>query len=121
MCKAATVIRVGKPGLHLRRSVIDAQLQIGVEWIGIDDLAGIHLPVRVPDLLELMHGFEEFGAILLHEKFGTLLPVAVLSGKRSAVGDNEVRSFVKEVSIITNALRDRKSTRLNSSHPSISY
>ena len=54
--QAALVLGEAEVGLWLRGCVAGAQAQVLVQPVGIDHLAGVHLPVRVPDGLELAEG-----------------------------------------------------------------
>jgi hypothetical protein len=67
-----------------------------VQTVGVDDLARVHLPVGVPDQLELPHRVEQLLAVLLAQQLGPLLAVAVLAGERAAVAHDEVRGFLGE-------------------------
>src|SRR5208283_4050270 len=50
--KAAVVLGKLEMSLRFPGTIADTQPEIRVEWVGVDDLAGIHLPFRVPDALE---------------------------------------------------------------------
>src|SRR5690348_17281380 len=166
--------------LQRRRAIIDAKAQVFVCPVRIDDLSGIHLPIGVPDRLELVEGAHQFRAKHFGEQLAARLTVAMLTGQRSAIANDEIgrsmdkgpiffdtcfgheveidacvdtplaevaveragipelREKLSEIAQITpqffgrhggifpafpsilRAGKDRKSTRLNSSHPSIS-
>src|SRR6185437_6916027 len=79
MGEAAAVLAISKFGGDLARRVVGAELEMRVDRVGIDDLTGIHLPLRIPDALELAHGLNEFGPVLFHQKLRALLTVAMLA------------------------------------------
>src|SRR5512146_943156 len=60
--REATLIVTGKleVSLQLRRPIIDAKTQVFVRPIRIDNFSGIHLPIRIPDRLELVEGAYQF-------------------------------------------------------------
>ena len=62
LSKAAVVVRVLEVGLDVPRRVIRAEAQIGVEWVGVDDLARVHPPMRVPDGFEFTKSLDQLGA-----------------------------------------------------------
>src|SRR5208282_3024384 len=64
--KAAMVVGKFEMRFWLPGIVACAQAQIFVESIGLDELAGIHLPIRIPKRLELTESLHEFWA----EHFG---------------------------------------------------
>lgn len=76
--EAATVLREGEVGGDRERRVRRAQAQVLVESEGVDDLAGVHLGVGVPDGLELTERLDDLVAEHAGEELGSRLAVAVL-------------------------------------------
>src|SRR5205085_1465704 len=60
MRQAALVFGKMEMGLRLPRVVVGPETEIFVEAVGFDDLSGVHLPVGIPDRLELAEGFDQF-------------------------------------------------------------
>src|SRR5262249_38293186 len=60
-------VRFWKSEIRLDRGrlVVCAQPQVFIEWIGINLFARIHLPVRVPDSLELTKSLHQLWAVHL--------------------------------------------------------
>ncbi len=84
--------------------VVGAESKVLIGTIGTDDLARIHLPVGVPDGLELFEGMDQLGAEHLLEQPRTRLSVAMLARQGSAVLDDQVGGFLDEAHIIVNAI-----------------
>src|ERR1700677_4493088 len=63
----------------------------------------IHLVVRIPHSLELAEGVHQLRTEHLGQQSTARLPVAVLSGKRTTVTDDQVGSPLDELAIVTNA------------------
>ena len=61
-----------------------------VDTHGVDQLAGIHAVVRIPQRLELAEGLHQLRAEHLGQQHRARLPVAVLATERSAEMDDEV-------------------------------
>src|SRR5439155_5901765 len=62
MLEAPVVVRVREMRPQLRRRVLRPEAEAVCDPAGVDDLAGIHLPVGIPDRLELAEGLDQFGA-----------------------------------------------------------
>jgi hypothetical protein len=77
-----------RSGLDLRRRVAGPSRRLESDRVGIDDLAGVHLPVRVPDRLELAEGATS-SRPNISRAARPRLAVAVLAGERAAVRDHE--------------------------------
>src|SRR5919109_3215589 len=105
MGKAAVVFAVVEMSFGLRRPVIVAESQVGIARPGIDHLAWIHLPLRIPDGFEIPKGSEDFLAVHHLEHVATRLPVPMLAGKRASVAaDDYLRSLRGEAAIFPDAL-----------------
>ena len=59
--KVTAVVRIGECNSRALERL--RKLQIGIERIRPDDLARIHLPIRIPDRLELTKGLDELVAV----------------------------------------------------------
>ena len=91
-------------GGDLRRvERLRAETDVRVERVRVDDLAGVHLPVRVPDRLELPERLDQLGAEHLRQQLAARLAVAVLPGDRAAVGDDEVGTLLDEGAVLREA------------------
>ena len=96
--KREAVAIVGKRELggELRWPITDAEPQILIDPIRIDDFARVHPPVGIPDCLEFTEGLDQLGAEHLRQELGFRLAVSVLTGKRSAHRHDEIACFVHE-------------------------
>src|SRR5579871_5765140 len=97
------ILRELEMRLRLPGSVVGAEAKMLVKLIGIDNLARIHLPVRIPGGLELAEGFHQLGTEHLGKKLGAGLSVAVLARERSTITDDEIGGFFDEASIFGDA------------------
>ena len=102
--EVAAVLLVGELHVGAGRVVVRAEPQVLVQLERVDDLARVHLPLGVPDALEVAHGLDEVGAVLLLEQLGLLLPVAVLARQRPAVGHDQVGGLLHERPVVPDAL-----------------
>src|SRR5579884_250857 len=98
----AAVVVEREVRLHLARLVRRRHAQVRVERVGVGDLAGIHLVVRVPDRLELAERLDELWAEHAVEELGTGLAVAVLARERAAVARDEGGSVLHEGAVTAN-------------------
>ena len=80
----------------LPRTVIRTETQVFIDAIRIDDLARVHLPIRVPNGFEFTKGFNQFWTEHLVEKFRFRLAVSVLTGDRPSVASNEIGCLFHE-------------------------
>jgi hypothetical protein len=102
--EAATVGRVAKLCLHRPRAVARIHLQMRVERIRIDHLARVHLPVRVPDRLELTECLDELGAEHLGKQLRACVAISVLTRQRSAIVGDQVARVLHERAVVAHAL-----------------
>src|SRR5947209_20056299 len=56
--KAAVVLRIFEMSRRVPGMIVGAEAQILVDAIRVDDLAGVHLPVRIPDGFEFAEGLD---------------------------------------------------------------
>src|SRR5579863_552800 len=92
------------PSVGLGRDGTEAQVLAGiVNADGVDELAGVHAVVGVPECFELAEGLHELGAEHLGEQRCAGLAVAVLAGERSAEAEDEIGGAVEELSKGLNA------------------
>ena len=106
--QAAMVVGKFEMRFWLPRLVIRTQAQVSVHSIRPDQFARIHFPIRVPERLEFMKRLDKFGSEHFGEQLGTRLSVAVLTGKRAAVGDDEICGLVYEVAEFLDAFSGLK-------------
>ena len=86
------------------RPVAGPEAQILVDAVRADHLARVHLPVGIPDRLELVERVDEVLAVHERQKLRLALPVTVLAGQRSAVRDHQVRRLRHEPAVLVDAL-----------------
>jgi hypothetical protein len=89
---------------RVRRVVIRPQAQVRRDRVGVDHLAGVHLPIEVPDAPELAVRLHQLGGEHLRQQLGAGLAVAVLARQRAAVGDDEVGGLAHEGAELAHAL-----------------
>src|SRR4051812_13198533 len=99
------IVRELKVCLRIPALVFIQKAAVLVNAIRMDDLAGIHLPLGIPKLLEFAECVNEFGAEHLPEHFRAALPVAMFAGERAAVGDDQVSGLFDELAIVCDTLR----------------
>ena len=68
--EAAVVLRVREVRLQLRRRVVGAESQVVRDPVRVDDLARVHLPLRIPDRLELAEGIDQLRPEHLRQELG---------------------------------------------------
>ena len=86
------------------RRVVGAEPEVLGRQIGVDDLARVHLAVRIPDRLELAERAHDLVAEHLRQQRAARLAVAVLARQRPAVGDDEVGGAIDELAVLADAL-----------------
>ncbi len=92
-----------KMRLDRPRMIVGAEPQIGVRLTRVDELAGVHLVVGIPQALELAERSHQLGAEHLRQQRAARLAVAVLPRNRSAVLDDDVRRTIDELTELLNA------------------
>src|SRR6478752_7083978 len=106
--EVAVVARVAELDLRPPRLVVGAEAEVLVDAVGPDDLARVHLPVGVPDRLELLEGPDEVVAEHLRQELRARLAVAVLPGQRAAELEHEVARVLEPAPELRDAgLRDQ--------------
>ncbi len=80
-----------------------AEAEVFVELVGLDQLAGIHLPFRIPGRLEVAEGLHQFGAEHFRKQLAAGLTVAVLAGDGAAVADHEVGGLFHKLAEVGDA------------------
>src|SRR5579864_3666638 len=68
----------------------------------IHDLAGIHLPVGIPNGFELAECLNNFLSEHFRKQLGSGLAVTVFTGKGAPIAHNEIRCFFGEASVMPN-------------------
>ena len=91
-----SVLPVRELGRRRRRRAADRLAQVLGDRVSVHDLAGVHPPLGIPDLLEPPERFDQLRPVHLREQLRARLSVAVLSRERPAVGDDEIRRFVEK-------------------------
>ena len=79
-------------GFRFPGGVVSAEAKILVEFVRLDQLAGIHLPFGIPCRLEFAEGLNQFRAEHFWKQFAAGLAVAVFAGNGAAIADHEVGS-----------------------------
>jgi hypothetical protein len=102
--QAALIERELEMRLRFPWRVVGAEAKIRVELVGLDQLAGIHLPVWIPCGLELAKRLHQFWAKHFWKQLGAGLSVAVLARERSAVTDDQIGSFFDELAELGDSL-----------------
>ena len=87
-------VRAGILGL-----VVGAETQVLRGRVRVDQLARVHLVVRVPDRLELAECPHQLGAEHLRQQRAARLSIAVLARDRAAVADHEIRRPLDELAV----------------------
>src|SRR3954454_20181888 len=104
MRKTAVIERKLEVCLRFPRSIVRSKTKIVIELVRLDHLAGIHLPVGIPCSLEFAEGLHQLRAEHFWQKLAPVLPVAVLSGERSAIADDQVGGFFDELAVLGDSL-----------------
>src|SRR5205823_15048388 len=72
------------------------QAEILIERVGVDDLSRIHLPVRIPDRLELAERLNDLRAEHPRQQLPARLTVAMFAGERAAVSMYQIGGVLHE-------------------------
>src|SRR6266481_4862758 len=98
----AVVLRKLEMSLGLLRMVIRTETQIFCWQIWIDYLVRIEFIFGIPDALEFSECLHQFRAKHFWKECGARLPVSVLAGKRSSIGNHEVGGAIDELTVFAN-------------------
>src|ERR1022692_2380798 len=101
--QAALIFGKLKVRLRLPRLVVGAQTKILIQLVGFNYFARVHLPVRVPQCFELPKSLYQFRAKHSWQQLGPRLAVAVFTGKRSAIADDQIGSLFHELAEVGDA------------------
>src|ERR1700720_231617 len=101
--KASLILRKFEMGLWPPRIIARAKAKVFVQLVRLDQFARIHLPVGIPERLELTKGLHEFRAKHLREKFTARLSVSMFARERAAVADDEVGGLFHELAEFAHA------------------
>src|SRR5271157_273548 len=91
-------------GLRFPGTIAGAKAQIGVERVCIDNLAGIHLPVRIPNALEFPERAHDLLAKHDGQQFAARLAISMFSGERAAIVGHEFGRLLDERSVVRDPL-----------------
>src|SRR5262249_15480298 len=91
----AIVLRKTERRLHAAARPAAREAEGRNDRIRIQDAAGVHAPVGIPDALEVAERFDELRPVHPGKELRARLAVAVFPGERSAVGEDEVGGFVE--------------------------
>src|SRR5205814_9809401 len=72
------IVRISEMSLGFRMIEVGAQAKVLVETVWSDDLSGIHLPIGVPDSLELPECRHQFWTKHFRQQLGSRLSVSML-------------------------------------------
>src|SRR6266404_2335739 len=101
--QAAVVVGKFEMRLGLPRIISGTEAQVFIEAIRLDELARVHLPIGIPDRLELTEGLHNFRSKHFWKKLGAGLPVSVFARERAAVADDKVGSLFHELAELADA------------------
>src|ERR1700733_23379 len=85
-------VRFGLPGF-----IVGAETEVFVDFVGVDELVGVHAVGGVEDVFELAEGSHEVFAEHFGVEGGAGLAVTVFSGERAAVSEGDVGGAVHEL------------------------
>src|SRR5258708_30514502 len=88
--KAAVVSQKFEVSFGFPGGVGSAEAKVLIEFVGLDQLAGIHLPVVVPGGLTLAEGLHQLSAEHFGKQLAPRLAVAVLAGERAPIAHDHL-------------------------------
>ena len=88
--EAAVVARIRECGIRRGVLVVDAEAKIGVERIGRDDLPRVHAILGIEQRLHLPERARDLGPEHLRKQLTARLSIAVLTGERAVVRDDQI-------------------------------
>ena len=95
-------MEVRVPVIHV---IVGTELEIFLRLVGVDELARIHLPVRIPEALELGERLTQLRPKHFRIKKRARLPVPMLATDAPAVSDDQVPGLLNEAPELTHTLR----------------
>src|SRR5581483_3538358 len=101
--QAAVVVHVLEVRLRLPRLVVEAKPQVFVEAVRLNHLAGIHLPLGVPQRLKLPERLHQFRTEHPGKQFRARLPVPMFTGQGTAITDHQVCRLFHEPAELADA------------------
>src|SRR5258708_7178025 len=102
--KAAVVSQKFEVSFGFPGGVGSAEAKVLIEFVGLDQLAGIHLPVGVPGGLKLAEGLHQLRAEHFGKQLATGLAVAVLAGEGAALAHDEVGGLLHKLTELGDAV-----------------
>src|SRR5579862_9983269 len=88
----------------------------------IDYLPGIHLPVRIPNRLELTKRLNGLLPKHFRQQFRARLPVSMFPRERTAIAHDQIRCFFSEAPVLPNTLlgdQIKSDAAMNAPHPEV--
>src|SRR5690606_7742474 len=101
--EAPIVVREAEVRPGRGRAVVGAEAEILVPGVGVDELAGVHPPVGVPDRLELAERLHELVAEHDGKEVAAGLAVAVLAGEGAAVAGDDLGGLAGERPVLVDS------------------
>ncbi len=95
--EGATIFGEGEVGFGLPGLVVDAEAEVFVDLVGVDELVGVHPVGGIEEALEGAEGVHQLGAEHLGEEGSAGLAVAVFAGEGAAVGEGDVGGALDEL------------------------
>ena len=89
-----------KMSFRFPRMIVSTQPKIFIKPIRLDHFAGIHLPLRIPESLELAKSLHKFRPKHSRKKFGARLPVPVLPREGASKADNQVSRLFHKLAVL---------------------
>src|SRR5271166_2448140 len=86
------------------RGIRSCELEIFLRLVRVDELARIHLPVRIPEALELGERLTQLRPKHFRIKKRARLPVPMLATDAPAVSDDQVPGLLDEAAELTHTL-----------------
>src|SRR5271166_1756230 len=83
--------------------VVRAQTQILIQLVGLNDLAGIHFPLRIPERFELPESLHQLRTKHFRQQFRARLTVAMLARERPAEADDQIGGLFCKLAIVGDA------------------
>src|ERR1700694_1903062 len=101
--QTAVVVGKFKMSLGLPGIITGTEAKIFIETIRLDELTRIHLPIGIPERLELAKGLHNFRPKHFRQQLSTGLAVSVFARERATVADDEVGGLFHELAKLAHA------------------